>query len=74
MVMGIDQETGIFLKKIVNTISAVLVWMILHVVFGLYYQYGLFETSPNWINLLYYSAFIVTLFLLVFILKRIWKT
>ena len=71
--MGMEDETRDFLVLIANTISIVLLWMMINVLLGIYIGLGFFEGSPSWQNITYYLFFIVSLFLLVKHLKKKWK-
>lgn len=71
--MAIEEDTRIFLKRVTNTISSVLVFLILHVMVGLYLGWALFAASPTWQNWVYYAVFAATAVLLVYVLRRIWK-
>jgi len=71
--MGMEEETRDFLVRIVQTISIVLLWMIINVVVGIYFNYGFFEGRPRWENLLYYFLFILSLYLLIGHVRNKWK-
>ncbi len=71
--MHSDQDAKVFLRKIMNTISVVLLWTILHIMIGLYVGLALIDGKPIWINIVYYITFAGTLVTLIIILKRIWK-
>ena len=53
-VMGIESETREFLIRIVQTISIVLLWMLVNVFIGIYKGYAFFEDYPGWPNYLFY--------------------
>jgi hypothetical protein len=68
-----EDETRQFLIKIVQTISIIILWMMLNVFFGLYKQLGFFTNKPGWQNWLYYVLAVVSLIWLVIHIKRKWK-
>lgn len=70
--MGMEDETRLFLIKIANTISIILLWMLLNVFFGIYKELGFFNGSPGWKNWLYYALAIATLVWLIIHIKRKW--
>ena len=72
--MGMEDETKAFLVLIVQTISIVLLWMMVNVYVGIYHGFAFFDNSPGWKNILYYFAFLLTFFLLVRHLKNKWKS
>lgn len=71
--MGMEDETRDFLVRILNTIAIVLLWMMLNVFFGIYYNYAFFDTAPNWKNYLFYALFIISFVVLIIYLRRKWK-
>lgn len=68
-----EDETRAFLVLIMNTISWVLLWMMLNVLIGIYFELGFFETVPTWKNILYYSFLCISAFFLIRYLKSKWK-
>jgi len=68
-----EQDTRAFFILIVNSIAWVLLWMILNVLTGIYFELGFFETTPTWKNIIYYLAFLISLFFLVRYLLKKWK-
>ena len=71
--MGMEPETKDFLIRIVNTISIVLVWMLVNVFIGIYKGFAFFEDSPGWANYLFYVFFLSSLVLMILYLKKKWK-
>ena len=71
--MGMEDETRDFLIRIVQTVSIVLLWMMVNVFAGIYKGYAFFEDSPDWKNYVYYVFFLASLFALIIHLKRKWK-
>jgi hypothetical protein len=72
--MGMEDETRDFLVKILQTISYVLLWMMLNVFFGFYKNYAFFTGQPAWYNYLFYALSLAGLIMLVLYLIRKWKT
>lgn len=71
--MGMEDETREFLVRIMQTVSIVLLWMMVQVFAGIYKGYAFFETRPNWTNYVYYIFLVVSFVLLLIHLKRKWK-
>jgi len=71
--MGMEDETRAFLVKILQTISIVLLWMMINVFAGIYKGYAFFENKPDWTNYLYYFLFLASLIALIIHLRRKWK-
>lgn len=68
-----ETETRAFLILIVNSIAWVMIWMLLNVIFGIYLEYGFFEGSPTWKNILYYVLAILSLIWVIRLLVKKWK-
>ncbi|HMI79235.1 MAG TPA: hypothetical protein VK484_10590 [Ferruginibacter sp.] len=71
--MGMEEDTRAFLIRIMQTISLVLLWMLVNVFIGIYKDLAFFEGRPNWKNYLYYAFFLISLVVLIIHLKRKWK-
>lgn len=71
--MGMEDETKAFLIRILQTVSIVLLWMMINTFLGLYKNYAFFEDRPGWMNYLYYTFFLISLAALLIHLKRKWK-
>jgi hypothetical protein len=68
-----DEETVLFLKRIAESIGALLIWLMANVFFGIYKNYAFFTSSPNWQNIVYYLLFITTGIGLFLYIKNKWK-
>lgn len=71
--MGMEDDTREFLIRIMQTISVVLLWMMLNVFFGFYKDYAFFIDHPNWTNYLFYVLSAASLVILIIHLRRKWK-
>ncbi len=71
--MGMEDDTRGFLVLIVNTISIVFIWMMTHVLLGIYFGLAFFEETPGWKNYLYYVILLASLFFLIRFIRRKWK-
>jgi hypothetical protein len=71
--MGMEEDTRDFLVRIMQTVSIVLLWMMINVFLGIYKNYGFFDDRPGWKNYLYYTFFLISLLALIIHLKRKWK-
>lgn len=71
--MSMENETRDFLVLIVNTISKVLLWMMINTFIGIYFGFAFFEGTPSWQNIVFYIWFISSLTFLVLHLKKKWN-
>ncbi len=67
-----EDEAREFLIKIMQTISIILLWMMVHVFIGIYKGYAFFEQKPHWTNWAYYVILIISFLFLIKHLKRKW--
>lgn len=70
---GMEPETQDFLKRIVQTVSVGMLFLLLHMTFGLYLNWGFFEGSPTIGNIIYYIVFLASLAGLIYFYYRLWK-
>jgi predicted membrane channel-forming protein YqfA (hemolysin III family) len=73
MEQGWDPKvTGMF-KKILNSISFGLIWMIACATAGLYFKLAYVDGKPDAGNIIFYVLMATTLFLLLRYLYKTWK-
>ena len=70
---GMEPEAQDFLKRIVQTVSVGMLFLLLHMTFGLYLNWGFFEGSPTIGKLIYYIVFLASLAGLIYFYYRLWK-
>ena len=71
--MGMEDDPRAFLLLIVQTLSVLIMWMMVHVLTGIYFGYAFFDVVPGWKNYLYYLVFLASLYLLIKYIRRKWK-
>lgn len=67
-------EPGIalFLKKIVWSLSAVMVWMLVNTLFGIRFRYMLFEQGHTLGSSIYYAWLAVSIFVMFRLYRKWW--
>jgi len=71
--MNFEDDPRAFLVLIVQTLSVLIIWMMIHVLVGIYFGFGFFADMPGWENYLYYIFLLISLYFLIkYILNR-WK-
>jgi len=68
-----DPDVRFFLLTIVQSISMVLLWMLLNMTIGIYYGFGFFDESPTLGNYIYGAAFLISFVFLIRYLKNKWR-
>ncbi len=71
--MGMEDDSKNFLVLIVQTISSIILWLLINIFIGLYLKYGLFDSTPTLINIGYYCIFLIGCFLLFKYFKKRWQ-
>jgi hypothetical protein len=67
-----EPEVRAFLIRIVQTISIVLLWMLINTVAGIKYNLAFFDDAPAWYNYLYYVCVLLSLGWLIWHLRKKW--
>ena len=68
-----EPEARAFLLLIVQTISMAMLWMLVNMTAGIYFNLAFFEGSPSIANIIYYIFFLITFALLILYFKKKWK-
>jgi hypothetical protein len=71
--MGMEDNAKNFLVLIVQTVSSIILWLMMNILVGLYLKYGLFEKTPNITNIIYYVIFIIGSYFLFRYFKKRWQ-
>ena len=71
--MGMEDDTRLFLITIMQTVSLLILWLLINIFIGLYLKFGLFENSPSLKNIIYYILFIAGCFFLYKHIKKKWS-
>jgi hypothetical protein len=68
-------EPGIkeFFKRLVTTISFLVLWMAVNIAVGIKLGYGFFEDNIHWYNIVFYVWVILSLVALIWFYARLWK-
>jgi NADH:ubiquinone oxidoreductase subunit 3 (subunit A) len=70
---GMEPEVQEFLKRIAQTVSVSLLFFLLHMTVGIYFNWAFFEDSPRIGNIIYYLVFLASLAGLIYFYYRLWK-
>jgi hypothetical protein len=68
-------EPGIreFFKRIVTTISLLILWMMINVTIGIKYNLAFFETKIYWYNIVFYTWLLASMIALIWYCIKIWQ-
>ncbi|MBX9782698.1 MAG: hypothetical protein K2X48_05305 [Chitinophagaceae bacterium] len=70
---GMEPEAQEFLKRIVQTVSVGMLFLLLHMTFGIYFNWAFFEGTPSTGNIIYYIILLLSLTGLIYFYYRLWK-
>lgn len=68
-------EPGIreMFKRLVTTISLLLLWMIINVTVGIKFNYAFYEEKIHWYNTAFYIWLVISFGFLMWLYKKIWE-
>lgn len=67
-----EDDARDFLKKVVKTMSAALLWLLINVTVGIYNGWMFFENRPTIGNYIFYVWMVCSLIVMLIYFKRIW--
>ena len=68
-----EPEVKAFLILIIQSLSMALLWMMVNMTAGIYYNLAFFEEHLSFWNILYYIFFLTTFVMLIVYLRKKWK-
>lgn len=68
-----DKEMIEHFRKIINTVTVVVIFLFIGVTVGIYLGYGFFEGKPTWKNVVFYLIYIILFFIALKRIRKIWK-
>lgn len=74
MTGGMEPEVKKYLKKVLHSLFAGLLWLLVNVTAGIYYGLAFHEGHKAIINILFYFWLALSLGLLLWYYYRVWKT
>lgn len=73
MESGWDPDVKKFLLKVLNSISVVLLWMIVCATTGIYFQLGYMNDQPLTTTIIFYTTMTISFLFLIRYLYKTWK-
>jgi hypothetical protein len=70
---GMDPEIKRFFKKIINSFSIGLLWLLSMFTAGLFFDLGITHNGIKWYNIVFYIIAILSFIGLLFYFYRVWK-
>jgi len=69
-----EEDARQFLLRVVRSLTAGLLWLLINMTLGIYLRLLIFDGSPSIGNIVFYCWLIASLFLLLRYLYNVWKT
>ena len=73
MPSGIEPEIKVFLMKVFQTVSTLVMWAVVCMFLGLYLEWAVIHGSFNMFNTIFYIWFVISFAALIWYFFRIWK-
>jgi TRAP-type C4-dicarboxylate transport system permease small subunit len=70
---GMDPEVRRYFKKIMNSFSFGLMWLLTMATAGIYFELGFVRDGFKWYNIIFYSLCLVSFIFLIRYLYKTWK-
>ena len=70
---NMDPEMKVYFKKIMNSFSMWLLWMLSVFTSGLFFEWGIIKNNWKWYNLFFYLFAVISLVGLLFFFYKLWK-
>jgi hypothetical protein len=70
---GMEPETRDYLRRIVLSLFLGLIWLIVNMTIGIFFEWMFFEGHPTTGNIIFYLFFLFTLLVYLRFLYRTWK-
>ena len=71
---GMDPEVKRYFKKIINSFSWGLLWLMVMATAGIFFKLGYINSSIQWYNFLFYAIGLVSFFYLLKYYKKVWNS
>ena len=72
-IIAMEPEVKAFLLLIIQSLSMAMLWMMVNMTAGIYFNLAFFEDKLSIWNILYYIFFLGTLVLLIIYFRKKWK-
>lgn len=68
-----EEDASRLLRKVVKTMSAAIVWLLINMTFGIYFGWMFFYQKPTIGNYIFYGFMGISLAFLILYLRKVWK-
>jgi hypothetical protein len=68
-----EPELKIFFSKIIKSLSMAVLWMLINMTLGIFFDFGFIHSGISFANILFYIFLLTTLYGLISYLLKVWK-
>jgi phosphatidylglycerophosphate synthase len=73
MSQGIEPEVKDFLRRVMQTVSVGMLFLLIHMTFGLYLNWGFYEGQISIGNIIYYIFLLTSFAAMIYYFYQLWK-
>ena len=70
---GMEPDIKKYLAKILNSMSVVLLWLLINALLGIYLEWAFFDDGIGLVNIIFYIWFLASFVFIVYYLYKKWK-
>jgi hypothetical protein len=68
-----EPELKLFFSKIIRSLSMGILWLLINMTLGIFFDFGFIHSGISLANILFYIFMLVTLYGLIWYLLKVWK-
>lgn len=70
---GMEPDIKKYLAKLLNSMSIVLIWLLINAMLGIYLEWAFFNDGIQLVNIIFYIWFLASFIFLLYYLYKQWK-
>ena len=70
---GMEPDIKKYLAKLLNSMSIVLIWLLINAMLGIYLEWAFFNDGIQLVNIIFYICFLASFIFLLYYLYKQWK-
>ena len=70
---GMEPDIKKYLAKLLNSMSIVLLWLLINAMLGIYLEWAFFDDGISRVNIIFYLWFLASFIFVVYYLIKKWK-
>ncbi|MES2430117.1 MAG: hypothetical protein V4556_04215 [Bacteroidota bacterium] len=71
--MSVEPDVKDFLVRVLQSLSMAMLWLLVNMTLGIYFNFAFFEDEPSLGNYIFYAWFLISLGLLIFYYVKKWR-